>query len=208
MIDDALATALSALGAATLGESGGRPMRARVRGAWPGARLAAPAFPVECAAGDNLAIHVAVAEAPPGAAIVAGVGDAPERGYWGEVLTTAALARGLAGLVIDGGVRDVDALERLGFPVFSTMVALPGATKNQPGTMGARARVGDVDVRAGDWVVGDADGVTVVPAGALDDVLAAGRARAAKEERMFRELRAGRTTIELLGLDPSPVERA
>ena len=114
------------LGAATLGESGGRAMRARIRAAWSGARLAAPAFPVRCTPGDNLAIHVAVAEAPAGYALVVDVGDQPELGYWGEVLTTGAQARGLAGLVIDGGVRDVSALAAHHFPVFSTMIALRG----------------------------------------------------------------------------------
>jgi len=203
----ALASAFAELGAATLGESGGRPMHPRIRPVWPGARLAAPAVPVRCTPGDNLAIHVAVANATAGAALVVDVGAMTDLGYWGEVLTTAALARGIAGLVIDGGVRDVDALERLGFPVFARLVALPGATKRQPGSIGATAHVGDVDVSLGDWVVGDADGVVVVPGASLGDVAGAGRARADKEARMFDALRSGATTIELLGLDPSPVQR-
>jgi 4-hydroxy-4-methyl-2-oxoglutarate aldolase len=202
------ADALLALGAATLGESGARAMRDRIRAAWPGARLAAPACPVRCTTGDNLAVHVAVARAPRGSALVVDVGEIRERGYWGEVLTTAAEARGLAGLVIDGGVRDVDALRAHGFPAFSTTIALRGATKQLPGTVGQSTRVGDVDVDPGDWVVGDADGVVVVPGGALEDVLAAGRARAAKEDGFFARLRDGATTLELLGLDPSPVEGA
>jgi 4-hydroxy-4-methyl-2-oxoglutarate aldolase len=69
-------------------------------------------------------------------------------------------------------------------------------------------RVGDVDVEPGDWVVGDADGVVVVSGGALEDVLAAAKARAAKEDGFFARLREGATTVELLGLDPSPVEGA
>src|SRR6478736_1335546 len=136
--------AFAQLGAATIGESGGRPMSPRVRAAWPGARISAPAFPVTCAAGDNLAVHVAVAEAPAGHVLVASVGVEPERGYWGEVLTTGAEARGLAGLVIDGGVRDVSALEAHGFPAFSSMIALRGATKEHPGRVGGQAVVGDV----------------------------------------------------------------
>jgi 4-hydroxy-4-methyl-2-oxoglutarate aldolase len=195
------------LGAATLGESGGRPMRARIRAAWSGARLAAPAFPVRCTPGDNLAIHVAVAEAPTGSALVVDVGDQPELGYWGEVLTTGAQARGLTGLVIDGGVRDVSALAAHHFPVFSTMIALRGATKDKPGTVGATATVGDVEVHLGDWVVGDADGITVVPAAKIEAVLTAGRARAEKEEHFFAELRSGATTMTLLDLDGRPVER-
>jgi 4-hydroxy-4-methyl-2-oxoglutarate aldolase len=182
-------------------------MSPRIKAAWRGARISAPAYPVTCAAGDNLAIHVAVAEAPAGAVIVADVGAEPERGYWGEVLTTGAEARGIVGLVIDGGVRDVSALEAHDFPVFSSMIALRGATKEQPGSVGARASVGDVTVHAGDWIVADADGVVVVPSAAIDDVLAAGQARAAKELGLFEALRNGKTTVELLGLDPSPVTR-
>ena len=201
------AAAFAQLGAATLGESGGRPMSYRVRAAWPGARISAPAFPVMCAAGDNLAIHVAVAEAPAGYALVVSVGIEAERGYWGEVLTTGAEARGIAGLVIDGGVRDVSALEAHGFPVFSTMIALRGATKEHPGRVGGSSIVGDIQVEQDDWIVADADGVTVVPHAMLDEVLAAGRARAAKEATYFEELRSGRTTIELLALDTGPITR-
>ncbi len=199
---------LLALGAATVGESGGRPMRARVRALWPAARLAAPAYPVRCSPGDNLAIHVAVANAPRGSALAVDVGDEDEFGYWGEVLTTAAQARGVAGLVIDGGVRDTTALQAHGFPVFATAVALRGASKNRPGTVGTPVKVGGVSIAAGDWLVGDADGVAVVTGATLDDVLAAGRARTDKEQAVFGALRQGRTTLELLSLDPSPVRDA
>jgi 4-hydroxy-4-methyl-2-oxoglutarate aldolase len=197
---------LMALGAATLGESGGRPMAPRIRPVWPGARLAAPAYAVRCTPGDNLGIHVAVARAPAGSALVVDVGIGRERGYWGEVLTTAAKAREIAGLVIDGCVRDVAALQEHAFPVFSTGVALHGASKELPGTVGGTAEVGDVPVQTGDWLVGDADGVTAVPADALDDVVAAGTARAEREQAVFDALRAGKTTVELLGLDPTPIE--
>jgi 4-hydroxy-4-methyl-2-oxoglutarate aldolase len=194
------------LGAATLGESGAQPMRARLRPVWPGARLAAPAFPVSCTPGDNLALHVGVARAAAGSVLVVDVGNERERGYWGEVLTTAAEARAVAGLVIDGCVRDTEALAAHRFPVFSTGVALPGATKELPGRVGRSAVVGGVEVRAGDWIVGDSDGVVVVAAAALHDVLAAGRARAKKEEQFFTELRGGATTLDLLGLDADLID--
>jgi 4-hydroxy-4-methyl-2-oxoglutarate aldolase len=196
------------LGAATLGETGGQPMHPRIKAAWAGARLAAPVYAVTLGRGDNLAIHAAVVEAPPGSALVVDASDPPELGYWGEVLTTAAQARGLAGLVIDGGVRDADALEAHAFPVFSALIALQGAVKVSGGSIGGTARVGDVDVHTGDWVVGDRDGVTVIPAAALDEVIAAGQARADKESAMFTKLRDGSTTVELLGLDTSTVQRA
>jgi 4-hydroxy-4-methyl-2-oxoglutarate aldolase len=182
-------------------------MRARIKPAWPGAALAAPALPVVCTPGDNLAVHAAVAGAQEGVALVVSVGDERELGYWGEVLTTAAQARGVAGLVIDGCVRDVAELEKLAFPVFSTGLALPGATKTGRGSVGWTATVGDVEVRDGDWVVGDRDGVVVVPGDAIDAVLAAARARAEKEAGYFDALRDGKNTLGLLGLDVSPITR-
>jgi 4-hydroxy-4-methyl-2-oxoglutarate aldolase len=206
MDHEEIAVTLRELGAATLGESGARSMPPRIRPVWPGAVVAGPAYPVRCTAGDNLAIHVAVARAPAGSVLVVDVGDVPARGYWGEVLTTGALSRGLAGLVIDGGVRDVAALERLAFPVFSRMVALPGATKSSRGTVGVDTEVAGVRVSWGDWVVGDVDGVVVVPGSDLEATIAAGQKRAAGELGYFSALREGATTLELLGLDASLVD--
>lgn len=203
---DALSTSLLELGSATLGESGGKPMHPRIRRAWPGARVAGPAYPVTCAPADNLAVHAAVVEAPAGSVLVVAA-DPPERGYWGEVLTTAAQSRGIAGLVIDGGVRDVDALQSHRFPVFSALIALQGAQKVAGGRIGATATVGDLAVHTGDWIVADADGVTVIPRGDLMPTIERGRARAEKEAGMFSRLKEGATTVELLGLDTSSVER-
>ncbi len=200
------ALSLLELGSATLGESGGFPMAPRIKPAWNGARVAAPAFTVECTPGDNLGIHVAVTRAPEGSVLVASVGELPDRGYWGEVLTTGAEARGLSGLVIDGGVRDTAALEAHGFPVFSSLVALPGATKCHKGKIGIRVVVGGVPVETGDWIVGDSDGVTVIPGDRLDEVMEAGRARLIKEQGLFTSLLEGRTTVELLNLDASLIE--
>jgi 4-hydroxy-4-methyl-2-oxoglutarate aldolase len=181
-------------------------MPPRIRPAWPGATVAGPAYPVRCTPGDNLAIHVAVSRAPAGSVLVVDVGRVPDRGYWGEVLTTGALARGLAGLVIDGGVRDVAALERLGFPAFSSTIALRGATKLSRGAVGVTTTVAGVPVSPGDWVVGDVDGVVVVPAGALTDTVAAGHRRVDAETGYFAALRDGSTTVELLGLDASLID--
>jgi 4-hydroxy-4-methyl-2-oxoglutarate aldolase len=202
------ARVLVELGAATLGESGARRMHPRVKPAWKGARVAAPAYPVRCSPGDNLGIHVAVTRAPAGSVLVADMGGTRDFGYWGEVLTTGAEARGIVGLVIDGCVRDGDALAGHGFPVFCTGLALTGATKEQPGSVARPVTVGDVAVEPGDWVVGDVDGVVVIPGAALDDVLAAGRARAEKEQALFAALRDGATTVEQFGLDTRLIDGA
>jgi 4-hydroxy-4-methyl-2-oxoglutarate aldolase len=203
---DGLAAVLVELGSATLGETGGLPMHPRIKAAWAGARMAGPAYPVTCAPEDNLAVHAAVAEAPAGSVLVVATYP-PERGYWGEVLTTAAEARGIRGLVIDGGVRDLAALEAHGFPVFSALVALRGATKISGGKVGGTALVGEVEVRSGDWIVGDRDGVTVIAVDGLRETVERGRARADKEAAMFAMLKEGSTTVELLGLDTSSVRR-
>jgi len=202
------ARALAELGSATLGESGGRAAHRRLRPAWPGASIAAPAYPVGCTPGDNLAVHVAVTRALRGSVLVVDVGQVVDRGYWGEVLTTGAEAAGLAGLVLDGGVRDVAALEAHGFPVFSAAVALTGASKDKPGTVGSPVRVGGIEVALGDWVVADVDGVTFVAGSDVDAVVAAGRDREAKEAGFFTSLRAGSSTVELLGLDASLIREA
>lgn len=206
MVDTDTAGTLAELGAATLGECGAISMPPRIRPVWPGAAVAAPAFPVRCTPGDNLAVHVAVARAPAGCVLVVDVGDVPDRGYWGEVLATAALARGLVGLVIDGGVRDVAALEALSFPVFSRTVALLGATKLARGAIGLTTVVAGVAVAMGDWLVGDVDGVVIVAGSRLEETIAAGRARSSAEAGYFTALRAGSTTLDLLGLDAALIE--
>jgi 4-hydroxy-4-methyl-2-oxoglutarate aldolase len=206
-VDEGVARRLLALGSATLGESGGRPTAPRLKPVWSGAQIAAPAYTVRCAPADNLAIHLAVTLAPAGSVLVVDASGEPERGYWGEVLTTGAETRGIAGLVIDGCVRDSAALEAHGFPVFSAGIALRGAVKVDGGSVGGPVMVAGAEIATGDWVVGDRDGVCAVPADSLDAVLAAGEARAAKEDGLFIALRAGSTTVELLGLDPGPVAR-
>jgi 4-hydroxy-4-methyl-2-oxoglutarate aldolase len=193
-------------GTATLGESGARRMRSRIRPVWSGAEVAGPAVPVRCTPGDNLGIHVGVTVAAPGSVLVVDVGEERELGFWGEVLTTAAQARGIAGLVIDGGVRDVDALAVHGFPVFSSGIALTGATKEMPGSVNRPIVAGDVEVEAGDWIVGDVDGVVVVPRADVEAVLAAAQLRTDREARFIDALKAGQTTIDLLGLDSSPID--
>jgi len=133
---------------------------------------------------------------------VVSVDGAAEFGYWGEVLSTAAIARGLGGLVIDGGVRDQLALAGLAFPVFCAGVCIRGTGKDpgSAGSLGAPVRIGEVTVSRGDLVAGDADGVVVIPLADAAAVLTAAAEREAKEVELMRRLRGGETTIDLLGL--------
>jgi len=160
---------------------------------------------VACRAGDNLPVHAAVYQAPAGWALSVSVEEDADHAYWGEVLTVAATSVALAGLVIDGGVRDIGSFSSGEFPVFATGTVLRGPSKVLGGTLGGATRVGGVLVRTGDWLVGDADGVVVVPADRVDAVLAAGEQRAAREQHVLDAVRAGATTVNLLNLDISPV---
>lgn len=190
-----------ALGTSTLYEASGLACAVdpAIRAVWPGARIVAPAYPVQCAPGDNLAIHLAMERAPRGTALVVGTGNFVA-GYWGEVLTVAAEAAGLAGLVIDGGVRDVTALARRRFAVFSRGVSVCGTVKASAPSVGQPLRLTGVPVVAGDWVVADDDGVIVLPVAELERVLTAGETRARKESEMMKALAQGATTLELMGL--------
>jgi 4-hydroxy-4-methyl-2-oxoglutarate aldolase len=163
-------------------------------------RLAGPALPVTCPPGDNLMIHVAVAQAQPGTVLVAQCHN-PGYGVWGEVLTVAAMARGIAGLVLDGSVRDLGAIRRLGFPVFARGTALPGTAKRGGGTVEAATACAGTVVQAGDIVVADESGIVILQPETARSVLAKAEERCRKEATIIEELRAGRTTIDLLGLD-------
>jgi 4-hydroxy-4-methyl-2-oxoglutarate aldolase len=183
---------------ATLAEAAGLPvaLASALRPLWPGARLCGPAFTVQGAGGDNLALHHAVPRAPAGSVLVADVGGA-RFGHWGEILTVAAQQRDLRGLLIDGGVRDADALERLAFPVFSRRNSIRGTRKDFPGVLAGPVTVGGVVVHAGDLIVGDADGVVALPAADVEQILDRADARAAHEAELIAQLRQGRTTLEL-----------
>jgi len=191
---------LLTLGSATIYEASGVDcyLPATLRPVWPEAGVVGTALPVRTAAGDNLPLHLALEQAADGEVLVVDAGAAPH-GYWGEVLTVAAQQRGVRGLVIDGGVRDTAQLEQLGFPVWSSSVALRGTGKDDVGTVGEPLTLGVAPVARGDLVVGDRDGVVVVPAGRVSDVLTAARGRAAKEAGYLDRLRAGETTMAVYG---------
>jgi 4-hydroxy-4-methyl-2-oxoglutarate aldolase len=192
----------SAFDPATLFEAAGQSgmVDPAIRPAWPRAKLCGTALTVECPPGDNLMLHQAVARATPGVIIVGNLGGYLRTGAWGEILTVAAKAKGVAGLVVDGAVRDISAIEELGFPIFSRGLAIGSCTKERFGTLGDPIELGGVPVKTGDVVVGDSDGVVVIPAERADEVYQLSLKRREREKQIIEQLGKGRTTLELLNL--------
>lgn len=172
-----------------------------LRAAWPGAKVAGPAFTVRGIGGDNLALHNAVLAAPAGSVLVVDLQGAAY-GHWGEVLAVAAQHRGIAGLVIDGGVRDSEEMGAMNFPVFSRHVTVVGTVKDYAGDLRSPVRVGGIVVRTGDLIVGDADGVVVLPQNKAAAIISRADQRVADEHRIISEIRAGKSTLELYNLRP------
>ena len=171
-----------------------------IRPAWAGARLCGAALTVECPPGDNLMLHHAVASATPGVVIVACVGEYCRAGCWGEILTAAAQAKGVAGLAVDGAVRDVEAIADRRFAVFSRGLAIGATTKERFGRLGAPIRFGGVPVKSGDIILGDADGIVVVDQDRAEEVYQKASKRRTREAEIMERLSQGKTTVELLGL--------
>jgi 4-hydroxy-4-methyl-2-oxoglutarate aldolase len=190
------------LGAATVHEAQGRAgaLDSSIKPLDPQQVLAGTALTVDSRPGDNLAIHVAVTLAEPGEILVVDAKACTEGGAWGDLLTLSAQRHGIAGLVIDGAVRDVRSIIDMGFPVFSRAISIKGTDKNQPGHVGGDILCGGVLIRRGDLIVGDADGVVAVPAGRVDEVLDLAMSRERSEEAMRTEIRSGRTLIDILDL--------
>lgn len=156
----------------------------------PGMRLAGPAVTVEVRPGDNLMIHAALALARPGDVLVIdGKGDL-NSALMGEIMCQQAVALGLAGVVIDGAVRDSEALRALGFPVFAAGLNPNGPTKFVPGRLNHPISIGGVSIHPGDLVVGDADGVTVVERGKAAALLPLAVDKVAAETRRIADIQS------------------
>lgn len=192
------------LTSATVHEAAGRigALPSGIKPLHPSMRLVAPAFPVKSPPGDNLWLHRAVYAAKPGEVLVVDTGGGLEYGYWGEVLAQAAIARGLAGLVIHGGVRDAARLIAIGWPVFAERVCIRGTGKDPEGggELGDSVEVGGVIVALGDLIVADADGVVCIPAARADEVRRLSRERDQAEVGYINRLRAGESTIDIYRL--------
>jgi 4-hydroxy-4-methyl-2-oxoglutarate aldolase len=202
-LNSRLTSRLIELGVATLHEANGR------RGLMNGVELlvgggfAGPAVTVSLPAGDNLGIHLALETAEPGSVLCVGSAGRGAYGVLGDLLFESARNRGIAGLVIDDGIRDVQEL--------SAPPSLAARGVRAQGTVKARLRqqvgapvaIAGQLVRPADWIVCDRDGVCVLPSEDVDRIVAAASARADKEDAIRVELRSGRTTADVLGLPPT-----
>ncbi|PNQ98748.1 4-hydroxy-4-methyl-2-oxoglutarate aldolase (plasmid) [Azospirillum argentinense] len=167
----------------------------------PGFRILGPAFPAQGQPGDNLTAHAAISFARPGDVIVYSAGGFVDGASFGDTMATAALARGLGGVVIDGAVRDAAELRKLDLPVFARGVSLRSrGDKARLGPLAQAVEVGGIRVEPGDLIIGDDDGVVVIPLADLDEVARVSREKEAKEEEFRSRFRAGgATTWDLFG---------
>ena len=195
--------AAAAIQPATLHEAAGKigALPSALKPVHPHFKVCGPAFTVHGPGIDNLWLHRALLLAQPGDVLVAYVSGAYEAGYWGEVMATMAKARGLAGCVIDGCVRDGSLLGDIGLPVFSRGLCLKGTGKDfgAIGWINAPILIGDVTIHPGDLIAGDGDGLVVIPRDQLPAAIASSRQREAQEIEILAKLRAGEATLDVYG---------
>lgn len=191
------------LDSATLHEAAGKigALPSGIKPIAAGMRLEGPAFTVSSPPANNLWLHKAIAEASAGDILVVEVGGHYEAGYWGEIMTVAAQARGVVGLVIDGCIRDAVQIAQLSFPVCSRGLCIQGTGKDtEPaGALNEPIEIGEVTISPGDLIVGDGDGVVAIPADRVEEVLDKSRARLDQEAGIMERLRQGETTLDIYG---------
>lgn len=207
--DPADISRLGAAGVATVHEAQGRSglLRPYIRPIYPTARVAGSAVTVLCGPGDNLMIHAAIAVVQPGDVLVVATFSESSDGMFGELLAESCRAHGVAGLVIDAGVRDTVEITALCFPVWSRAVSAQGTSKTIAGSVNVEVVCAGATISPGDVIVGDADGVVVVPRGSAAAVVAAADLRLAKEERTRARLKAGELGLDIYGLRDVLAER-
>ena len=193
--------ALAQLGVATVHEAAGRtgildiPLTQVVAGS----RVAGPARIALCAAGDNTMVHAVVAHANPGDVLVLTSSDPAPVALVGELIATQAQKRGVAGILVDGAVRDLDELAAIGLPIWARFVRASGATKGQVGKLDVPVVIGGVTIRPGDLVVLDCDGAMVLPSEQVAEVLPLALERAERERVMRQRYASGELSYDVQG---------
>lgn len=201
--DRALAEALGKVQSATLHEAMGKrgALPHTIKPIWPGMTLCGAALTVKSRPGDNLMLHKAVSLAQPGDVLVVDNDGFLEAGLWGEIITIAAMQKGIVGLVTNGACRDTLPIRELGFPVFCAGVSIKGTTKAVPGKINHPLSFEGVIINPGDILVADQDGVVVIPCGEAAQVLQAAQNKEKTEAEVIRQIRAGGSTMDLLGFN-------
>jgi 4-hydroxy-4-methyl-2-oxoglutarate aldolase len=193
---------LAQLGSATVYEAGGRRgyVDADLIQVIPGSRAAGPARTVRCGQDDNLMVHAAMAAVQPGEVLVLTMPEPRPIALMGDLLATQAKVHGAAAVLIDASVRDVEEIAELGLPVWARWVRVAGARKDIAGSIGEPVTVSGATIRSGDVLVLDVDGVAVVEAERVDEVLRASRERLESERVKRAKLAAGALSFDLDGL--------
>ena len=201
--DQSLVEAINGIGTATIHEAGGQigALPSYIKPVSDNWYVCGVATTVLSPPKDNLWLHRGIYQTQPGDVMIVDTGGFHEAGYWGEIMTHAAKQVGMAGLVIDGCVRDGSILEELGMPVFSAGLCIRGTTKNKDayGAINEPIRIGEIWIFPGDLIIADRDGVVVVPQSRIAEITEKSKAREDKESVTISKLKAGERTVDMYG---------